>query len=442
MKKLPALLVASIAFIFIACDSKPTEESDSSEITEAIILEKTAICMWHNLSLRAEPKGDGKYLTAASMGERMIYLDSTVTDETSKKKYQYAHVQLSDDTQGWMRNDLIVIDAELAVITSKVAICKRADLITKTDKSFETMDIIAVQKLENGWAHVKGIIKGGTWYSEGWVQESMLSYRTSDITDAILTSKALIIKDDKEKLDELKRIYELEYEEGYSEFRPVINSLIGELSNLEPWVYEVYECFLAHLEEYDYKDGSETVTILGRQFDQYDYSIFGPRYSFANCVSRNYELKDVYKIYEAMSGIPVLSNDSEDNAFDYINPVFIKWVRTHMIPRPEDDFLKTNLSAVYKVIIREQFRKLDMAYRMVENNYPSLTDDYRRNVVENGKRALPFLETYMEDSYEYVDSWGIGFWARRDIDGSKDEVHELLTDILMAYDEQYLIDNQ
>ena len=442
MKKLSAFLFAITAFVFISCDSKSTEESDSTTAEEVVVLDKSAICMWHNLSLRAAPNGEGKYLTAASMGEKMIYLDSTVTDESSKKKYQYANVELSDGTQGWMRNDLIVIDAELAVITSKSAICKRADLITKTDKSFESMDIIAVQKVENGWAHVKGIIKGGTWYSEGWIQETMLSYRTPDITDAILTSKALIIKDDKEKLAELKRIYELEYEEGYSEFRPVINSLIGELSSLEPWVYETYKCFIGHLDEYDYKDGSETVTIMDRQFDQYDYSIFGPRYSFANCIARNYEIKDVYKILEAFSGIPVLSNDSEDSPFDYINPEIIKWVSTHMIPRPEDDFLKTNLSTVYRVIIGEQFRKLDMAYRQVENDYPNLTGDYRRNVVENGKSALPFLETYMEEGYDYVGSWGIGFWARRDIDGSKDEVHKLLTDILMAYDEQYLIDNQ
>lgn len=439
MKKLTTPLFVALAFIIAACGSKPSEETSENTSENTLVESETkAICMWNKLALRETPKGDGKYITAGNMGEVMTYLDSTVTDEASSKKRVYALVKLSDGTEGWMRHDLIVIDAEVAVITKNAAICQRADLITKTDKSFETMDIVAVIKANNDWVKVKGIIKGGTWYSEGWVQGSSLSYRTPDITDAILISKALIIKNEEERVAELKRIYELDYGDGYSEFKPAIKSLIGTLSKLDNRIYDAYKCWFANEPvDYNFSTEGELVSILGNQYGKYYYSIFGAVYHFSYCLR---EERDGYQILEAISGINIYTSDYEVTGFNYINPEFVKWASNYLIPTTEDDFLHVSLQQVYEIVIREKIRKLDNAYYLLQNDFPNLTKDYKNNVQEGGQDALEFLSNYMEDAYDYEYGWYAGFWARRDIDGSKDELRKALDKILEEYDREYVID--
>lgn len=438
MKNLPISLLLILSSALISCGSKPSEETSTETLENVTIKSETkAICMWNKLTLRETPKDDGKYITAGNMGEVMTYLDSVVTDEDSKKKRQYAHVRLSDGTEGWMRNDLIVIDAELAVITKKAAICQRADLITKTDKSFEPMDIVAVIKVNNGWVKLKGIIKGGTWYSEGWVQSSSLSYRTPDITDAILISKALIIKNEEERLEELKRIFDLDYGEGYSEFKPIIKSLIGNLSTLDQRAYDAYKCWFTNEPvDYNFSTDGEVVKILGNKYGKYYYSVFGAVYHFANCLRAE---RNGYEVLEVISGIEMYTSDYKTSGFDYINPEFVKWASNYLIPSAEDDFLDVSLKQVYEIIIREKVRKLDDAYYLIQNEFPNLTEDYKNNVQNGGQDALDFLSNYMQDRYDYEYGWYAGFWARRSIDGSKEELRKALDKILEEYDREYVI---
>jgi hypothetical protein len=439
MKTIFYLILVTIISFSMGCSSESTEDSEAnSQIVSAESTTKTAICMWNKLSLRETPSAEGKYITAGNMGELMTYLDSTVTDESSDKKREYALVKLSDGTEGWMRNDLIVIDAELAVITKKAAICQRADLITKTDKSFEPMDIIAIKKSENGWANVKGIIKDGTWYTEGWVQESVLSYRSPDITDAILITKALTIKNEDDRVEELKRIYALENGDGYSEFKPTIKLLIGGLSTLDQRAYDAYKCwFTNEPADYNFSTDGETITILGNQYGEFYYSAFGAVYQFANCLRAE---RTGYEVLEAISGIGMYTSDYKTSGFDYINPEFVKWASNYLIPTAEDDFLDVNLKQVYKIVIREKVRKLDDAYYLIQNEFPDLTQDYKHEVQEGGQDALEFLSNYMQDRYNYEYGWYAGFWARRSIDGSSGELRKALDKILEEYDREYVID--
>ncbi len=445
MKKLTTPLFIALAFIIVACSSKPSEET-STETSENIEApsETIAICMWNKLALRETPKGDGKYITAGNMGEVMTYLDSTVTDEASSKKRVYALVKLSDGTQGWMRHDLIVIDAKVAAIFSKAAICQRADLITKTDKNFEPMDIIAVLETSNGWAKVKGIIKGGTWYSEGWVQENMLTYRTPDITDAILTTKALTIENDEEKLAELKRIYELEYGE-YSEFKPEIKSLIGTLDKLDKKIYDAYKCFFTNEPaNYNFDTDGELVTILGNQYGDHYYSLFAAAWQVQYCLSKNEdEHLRFFNILESMSGIPLYTLLEDEAGFNYINPKFVAWAEENLIPSPQDDFLGSNLQRVYDVVFKEDVRKLDLAYNQLKNKYPNLKVDYEQKVISEGTDALEYMRTYVtqDEERDWYLEWYLAFWARREIDKSADELKKALDYILQEYDTEYYSGN-
>jgi hypothetical protein len=430
MKNLQISLFLILSSAFISCGSNPANETATED--EAIVSKDvTAICMWNKLALRETPSAEGKYITAGNMGELMIYLDSTVTDESSDKKREYAFVKLSDGTNGWIRNDLIVIDAELAVIINKAAICQRADLITKTDKSFEPMDIIAIKKSENGWANVKGIIKGGTWYTEGWIQESALSYRSPDITDAILTTKALTIKDKGEQKTELKRVYNLEYADGLSEFKPDIKSLIG----LDDKVYDYYKCWFAEAHKSPYSN--TTIDVLGNSYNSYNFSIIGFVEDFAFCMyNEGGNEKEYAEILETLAEGIAPFIETNGGSFKYVNPTFVNWASDNLIPTPEDDFLGVSLQLVYNGIIREQIRTLATtsldfdywAYRFVER--------YEIEVIENENSALSFLDESFSDQ-DIESRWLLGFWIRRSIDGSRESLRNGLDSFLKNYDNNW-----
>lgn len=440
MKKLSFFLIPlSIVFI-ISCNSKTSNDSSKDKATA--VEETSALCMWNNLSMRATPNEKGKFLTSLNMGETMIYLDSTVTDESSSKKHQYAKVKLSDNTEGWVRNDLIIIDAKLAVITDKASICKRADLITKTDKSFEAMDIVAVKSTSSGLANVKGIIKGGTWYSEGWISEGLLSYKKPDITAAILISRALSMKDTEERINELGKIYNEELDE-YSVFREVIEELmLGDPATLlKEENYKLFNCWFSIQGEYEFNDEGEQVSIDGVKFGNYYWNLMSGAYMLSYCVNENDEgTNDVNRALKNLSGkeIYTRSRVDYDVKFNYLNPEFVKWATNTLIPHPNNDFLGIKSSKVYKVVLRDQVRLMANSYWVFKNDYPSLTDGYIGNVLDGEEDGINFLYETIDESHQNDGLiWLIGFWARRDIDGSIDEIWIGLKKVLLLYDKEW-----
>jgi uncharacterized protein YgiM (DUF1202 family) len=194
MKKI-AFFFLSI-FLLTACSQtektattdEAVEESEArAEGGEASAQPLAAVCVWDNLSVRAEPNAKSKYITSISIGETLTLLGESAVDSTDNNR-AYAKVSLADGKEGWAQSLLVIEGGMAAVFTDDVSIYKRPDLLTKSDKSFSQMDIVAIKSLQDDWAEVVG-------KRTGWVKKENLSPKPVDIAAAKFGRIALNEKD-------------------------------------------------------------------------------------------------------------------------------------------------------------------------------------------------------------------------------------------------------
>lgn len=193
MKKVTiAIMAASV--MLLSCESKTkTTEGSSSEATvqtaEKNAEEKGAICLLDKLSIRetAEPKG--KWITSMSLGEQVKLTGEEQTNEATKKLY--VKVQLTDGKEGWTPARFLAIDGKVGVMQEAASVYKRPDLLTKTEKKYSVMDIIAVTENQGDWVKVKGKRAEGQYIEEGWIKSANISNNAVDIAAAKFASMAM-----------------------------------------------------------------------------------------------------------------------------------------------------------------------------------------------------------------------------------------------------------
>ena len=198
------LLLSTVMFSCSPSENKSVVEDSSTPESEAeneVSNQVTAICIWDKVSVRKEPGAKTTYLTALSIGESLTYLgiDSVIDKKT------YSKVLLNDGEEGWSRKDFLVPNAKSAVMISDVSLYSRPDLLTKTDKLFSAMDIVASIEVNGDWMNVKGKRAEGQWLDEGWVKTENVSFDPVDIATAKFAVKALELQgaDQVEALREL-----------------------------------------------------------------------------------------------------------------------------------------------------------------------------------------------------------------------------------------------
>ncbi|WP_416864423.1 MAG: SH3 domain-containing protein [Imperialibacter sp.] len=177
-----------------ASDEATVEGVASSDESEAGAQPLAAVCVWDNLSVRAEPNSKSKYITSISIGETLTLLGESAVDSADNNR-AYAKVSLADGKEGWAQSLLVIEGGTAAVFTDDVSIYKRPDLLTKSDKSFSQMDIVAIKSLQDDWAEVVGKRNEGTWIETGWVKKENLSPKPVDIAAAKFGRIALNEKD-------------------------------------------------------------------------------------------------------------------------------------------------------------------------------------------------------------------------------------------------------
>lgn len=198
----------SFFFLIVAfgCSSKTeTVQEAIVEEPETIVEESKetpAVCVWDKLSVRNTPGEKGKWITSISLGESLKHLggDTTVGNKT------YAKIALNDGQEGWTRTDLIVLNAKPAVMINDTDIYNRPDLLTKSDKKFSMMNIVASMNTQDTWNEVKGKRSEGKWIDQGWVKGNNLSFEPVDIATAKFALKAIEIEDEDKKLEALNDI--------------------------------------------------------------------------------------------------------------------------------------------------------------------------------------------------------------------------------------------
>ena len=207
------LSILTLSALMMACGSKSNEqeetstvdtEADSTAVAEApSTKEVEAVGIWDKVSVRATPSEDGKWLTSVSLGESLTYLGEEAKDSNDKMYYK---IRLNDGKEGWVRYEFVVPEAKPAVFVNESDLYNRPDLLTKSDKKFSKMDIIAVKQAQDDWVEVTGKRTNGKWIESGWVRKSNISYEPVDIAMAKFAKPAMETEDPDSRAKKLEEI--------------------------------------------------------------------------------------------------------------------------------------------------------------------------------------------------------------------------------------------
>lgn len=207
------LFFLAMATLFMACgggseegnssvDNTPNggDEPKNEEVKPAEPTEPNAVCLWPSaISIREEADPKAKYITSVSLGEKIFYMG----DDQTVGKHTFSKVKLTDGQEGWARKDFFGIDAKAVAVSSEATIYKRPDLLSKTDKTFDPMDVVAVLSTKDDWLEVKG--KRGSWFTEGWIKKSNITEDEMDLVVAVYYTKASM-KEGNKKREALQEI--------------------------------------------------------------------------------------------------------------------------------------------------------------------------------------------------------------------------------------------
>lgn len=166
-----------------------------------------------------------------------------------------------------------------------------------------------------------------------------------------------------------------------------------------------------------------------------------------------------------LKGKPVLVSGVRSNTtFRHYNPEFIKWVNENLIPGKNDHLFKFVTQAVYDGQMKEFCRIMHLyslalqcddrtnewyvydlktkikndesiySYEEPEGNKQSV-----QNIFKRLYKKIPLMNQNIEYHYSWSNSgmYTVSFWIRREIDGSRNDVSQLLNDILQVYDSKF-----
>ena len=248
------LTAASVALASCGSSTSSTPEADapSEEIVTVEekapeVQETSAVCVWDKVSVRATPEKKGKWVAALSLGESLTFLHEEKTDPADDNN-TYLKVRLTGGQEGWSRKDFVIADAKAGVFVRETSLYQRPDLLTKTDKVCDPMDIMAITEVDGDWLKVRGKRAQGKWLEEGWVKADNVSERTIDVAVAKFGQKALALEGKEEKVTALQEIVD-NSDLKQAVFFPVLQSKLNELQNYEPLTELVEEDLL-----YDQQD--------------------------------------------------------------------------------------------------------------------------------------------------------------------------------------------
>ena len=155
-----------------------------------------AVCLWERLSVREAPEDKAKSLTTIRMAEKVYDLGERMVDANSSGKNEYMKISLSDGTMGWVQSNLMASNARSVVATEEIDVYSRPDVLTKTEKKIQKMDIIALLELKgglatgDGWFRVKSKPAASTWYVEGWIKAANYTSEPLEVSVASYTAEA------------------------------------------------------------------------------------------------------------------------------------------------------------------------------------------------------------------------------------------------------------
>ena len=199
MKLIKYLIGASILLTACGQGKKPASEENTAEPAEKV----KAVCINTTDAVQEKPEKDAKYLSSLMLGEVMDYLGETVSD-TAERVREYYHVELSDGSQVWARTYGVLLNAYPAAVMHTTPIYKRPELVTKTDKTFNALEFVAVTNEKDEWVEVTG----KDHHKSGWIKKDDISTQTEDVAVSTLAEKEILGKDGDVKMDKVSSFLE------------------------------------------------------------------------------------------------------------------------------------------------------------------------------------------------------------------------------------------
>lgn len=155
--------------------------------------------------------------------------------------------------------------------------------------------------------------------------------------------------------------------------------------------------------------------------------------------------------FAELSDLPIYSEHMHDGQpFGFYNPELIEWGHRHLVPDPDTRFAGVHAQELYDAIFSRFFRLMTVSHRYLteQADYAQEMDAYwemarRRDphgiewLQQRYAGALPQHETRF-DGTRMTPQMAIGFWLRRGIDGTQDELWKALRDVMQRYDGDWL----
>jgi len=142
----------------------------------------STFCLWGELGVREAAGDKAKYLSSIYLGEQVTLTSDSAVDGT----HTWNKITMSDGKSGWVRGDFLGKNKLAAATTRETRVYKRPDLATITDQTFPAIEFLAADPAVNGWVHIKGKISGQKWFTEGFIQESALTFDKTEAEFAAL----------------------------------------------------------------------------------------------------------------------------------------------------------------------------------------------------------------------------------------------------------------
>jgi len=139
-------------------------------------------------------------------------------------------------------------------------------------------------------------------------------------------------------------------------------------------------------------------------------------------------------------------NARED--FGHYNSAFLKWATQHGIPGQHNAQLRKELQPVYDQHLRQLARNYFWAHQILQANPQRATkalEGYLDQLASKGKAGM-WLQDFFRPEADRMEKWGdwyegnvaLGFWVRRNLDGSAKECQSLLLALLQTHDAKWL----
>jgi len=150
--------------------------------------------------------------------------------------------------------------------------------------------------------------------------------------------------------------------------------------------------------------------------------------------------------FAELSGLPIHSDRMhEDQPFGFYNPDLVDWGRRNLIPDPTTAIAGVRAQDVYDGIFQRFFRVMAEAYLHLvsSGSYQQDMDAYLSMANDSSTDGIDWLQARYAgvlrnypagpDGTTMTAQMAIGFWLRRGIDGTSDELWEALRQVMQTY---------